>query len=217
MEMIAPFAKVFAWGPTTAAVVAILLGVGFGFFLERAGFGSAKTLAGVWYGYNFAVIRVMFTAIVVALLGLFGLHYIGFVNLDLVYVNGTFLWPQIVGGFIFGLGFNIGQYCPGTSVVALATGKLDALVFVVGFMVGVVLFSFAFPLFEGFFSSSSMGRVTLPGALGLPAGVVVLAVVVIALAAFLFTHFLDGKLGNSGSSRPSGAPGEPEFERRMSR
>ena len=161
MDMIAPLAKVFSWGPTAVSVGAILLGIGFGFFLERAGFGSAKTLAGVWYGYNFAVIRVMFTAIVVAMLGLFGLHYLGVLNLDLVYINGTHLWPQIVGGFIFGLGFNIGQYCPGTSAVAMATGKLDGLVFILGFLVLVVLFSFAFPLFEGFFNSSNMGRVTL--------------------------------------------------------
>jgi uncharacterized membrane protein YedE/YeeE len=196
MDMIAPLAKVFSWGPTASSVIAILLGIGFGFFLERAGFGSAKTLAGVWYGYNFAVIRVMFTAIVVAMLGLFGLHYLGVLNLDLVYINGTYLWPQIVGGFIFGLGFNIGQYCPGTSAVAMATGKLDGLVFILGFLGGVVLFSFAFPLFEGFFNSSSMGRVTLPSALGLPAGVIVFAVVLVALGAFLFTHFLDRKLGN---------------------
>lgn len=197
METIAPVAKLLSWGAAASSAMAVLLGVGFGFFLERAGFGSAKTLAGVWYGFNFAVIRVMFTAIVVALLGLFGLHYLGAVNLDLVYINPTYVWPQIVGGLIFGVGFNVGQYCPGTSAVALATGKLDGLVFVVGFLIGVVLFSHAFPLFEGFFSSSAMGRVFLSDALGLSHGVVVLAVVLIALGAFALTHFLDRKLGNS--------------------
>lgn len=197
MEMIAPLAKIFSWGSTSASVMAVILGFGFGFFLEKAGFGNAKTLAGVWYGYNFAVIRVMFTAIVVSMIGLFGLHYLGVVDMQLVFINPTYLWPQIVGGVIFGFGFNIGQYCPGTSAVACATGKLDGFVFVAGFLVGVVIFSFAFPWFESFYNSSSMGRATLESAFGIPSGVLVLGVVLIALGAFAFTHFLDKKLGNN--------------------
>jgi uncharacterized protein len=196
MEMVAPFAKVFSMGDIPTSVIAIILGIGFGFFLEKAGFGSAKTLAGVWYGYDFAVIRVMFTAILVSMLGLFGLHYAGVLNLDLVYINGTYVWPQIVGGFIFGIGFNVGQYCPGTSAVACATGRIDGFVFIFGFLVGVVGFAFVFPWIEPFFNSSNMGRITLPEAFGIPAGVVVLGVVLIALGAFAFTHFLDRKLGN---------------------
>jgi len=196
MEPLAPLSKVMDWSAPTVAVVAMLLGVGFGVALEQAGFGNAKTLAGQWYGYNFAVLRVMFTAIVVAALGLFGLWYVGVVDLSQVYVNETFLWPQLVGGLIFGFGFVIGQYCPGTAVVACATGKFDAMAFMAGFFAGVVVFAFAFPLVEGFYNSGSMGRLLLPDALGVPAGVVVLGVVVMALGAFALTHVLDRKLGN---------------------
>lgn len=191
MDPIAPVSKIAEWGPNALIVAAGLLGIAFGFVLERAGFGNAKTLAGQWYGYNFAVLRVMFTAIVVSMVGLFGLYYLGVVDLSLVYVNETFLWPQLVGGFIFGMGFAIGQYCPGTAVVACATGKIDAMVFMGGFFVGLLGFFFSYDAVETFYLSGDLGRVLLPDALGIPAGVVVLLVVVVALGAFALTHVLD--------------------------
>lgn len=194
MEPIAPLAKIAEWGPTPTIIAAALMGVGFGFVLERAGFGSARTLAGQWYGYNFAVLRVMFTAIVVAMLGLVGLHAVGFLDLSKVQLNETYLWPQIVGGVVFGVGFALGQYCPGTAVVAFATGRIDALVFLLGFFFGVIAFFFAFPALAGFYESGSMGKVTVPEAFGVPMGVVALAVVVMALGAFAVTHLIDRRM-----------------------
>lgn len=204
MDPIAPFAKVAEWGSVPTIAMAALLGIAFGFVLERAGFGDAKTLAGQWYGYNFAVLRVMFTAIVVAMLGLFGLGAVGFIDVGRVQLNETFLVPQIVGGFIFGAGFAIGQYCPGTAVVACATGRVDALTYMGGFFLGVLGFVFAWPALSGFYESSNMGRVILPDTLGLPLGVVVMAVVLLALGAFALTHVLDKKLGHkpAGSVTP---------------
>ncbi len=107
-----------------------MIGIGFGFFLEQAGFGSARKLTNQFYFKDMAVFRVMFTAIVTAMLGLFYLSALGWVDLSLVYISPTYLWPQIVGGLLLGVGFIVGGYCPGTSMVAVATGKLDALVFV---------------------------------------------------------------------------------------
>ena len=197
MEPMAPLSKVAEWSPSAVAITAMLLGVGFGFFLETAGFGNARTLAGQWYGYNFAVLRVMFTAIVVAMVGLFGLVAVGLVDLGQVYVNDTFLWPQLVGGLIFGAGFVVGQYCPGTAVVACATGKYDAMAFMAGFFVGVVAFIFAFPALAAFYDSSSMGRILLSDYFNLAPGVVVLLVVIIALGAFGLTHLIDRRLGHT--------------------
>lgn len=193
MEPIAPISKIAEWGPSTLIAAAGVLGVGFGFVLERAGFGNAKTLAGQWYGYNFAVLRVMFTAIVVAMVGLFGLSFLGVVDFSQVYVNETFLWPQLVGGLIFGIGFAVGQYCPGTAVVACATGKFDAMVFMGGFFGGLLAFFFAYDGIEKFYLSGDMGRVLVSDWLGVPAGVVVLLVSVIALGAFALTHVIDRK------------------------
>jgi uncharacterized membrane protein YedE/YeeE len=139
----------------------------------------------------------MFTAIVVAMLGLFGLHYAGLLNFELVYVNPTFLWPQLVGGLIFGVGFAVGQHCPGTAAVACGTGNYDAIVYTGGFLGGAVLFAFVQPFFEGFYEATSLGRALLFDTFHVPAGVIVLAVVVMAVCAFVFTHWLDRKLGNA--------------------
>ena len=197
MDPVLPLAKVAEWSPNALIASSALLGVGFGFVLERAGFGNAKTLAGQWYGYNFAVLRVMFTAIVVAMLGLFGLYYLGVVDLSQVYINETFIWPQLVGGLIFGMGFVIGQYCPGTAVVACATGKIDAMIYMLGFVLGLVAFFFAFPRLESFYLSSAKGRVLLSDTLHVSAGVVVLGVVVMALGAFALTHVLDKRFAKN--------------------
>jgi uncharacterized protein len=201
MEPIAPIAKIAEWGPTATVAAAVVLGFGFGFVLEKAGFGNARKLAGQWYGYDFAVLRVMFTAIVVAAIGLFGLAAVGVLDLGSVYINETFLWPQIIGGLIFGFGFVIGEYCPGTAMVGCATGKLDALAYLAGFFGGVIGFFFAFPLLARFYESSSMGRVLLPDLLHVPGGVVVLAVVVLALAAFALTHVIQRRVGRRAVMR----------------
>lgn len=197
MDPVAPVSKLAEWTPNALVATSALLGVGFGFVLERAGFGNAKTLAGQWYGYNFAVLRVMFTAIVTAMVGLFGLYYLGVVDLSQVYVNETFLWPQLVGGLIFGMGFVIGQYCPGTAVVACATGKIDAMVYMLGFVLGLMAFFVAYPKLETFYLSSEKGRVLLPETLHVSAGVVVLGVVVMALGAFALTHVLDKRFAKN--------------------
>jgi uncharacterized membrane protein YedE/YeeE len=197
MEPIAPFAKVAGFSPGLEVLLAVLLGIGFGFVLEQGGLANPRVLAGQWFGYNFAVLRVMFTAIVVAMLGLFGLHYLGVLNFELVYVNPTYLWPQLVGGVIFGFGFAVGQHCPGTAAAACATGNYDAMTYIAGFLIGAVLFALGEPLFTRFYESSSMGRALLPDALGLPTGVVAFLVVIMAVGAFAFTHWLDKKLHNS--------------------
>jgi hypothetical protein len=182
--MSAPLYKFGLFGDEASLVLAFLIGIGFGFFLERAGFGSARKLTAQFYFQDLAVLKVMFTAIVTALLGLFYLSWTGLVDLSLVHVGATYLLPQMAGGIVLGIGFVIGGYCPGTSLVAVATGKLDALVFVLGVAAGVFAFGEAYPAIQGFFNATPMGSVTLPQLLGLRYGLVVFLVVVMALAAF---------------------------------
>jgi uncharacterized membrane protein YedE/YeeE len=113
-------------------VVALVLGIGFGFALEQAGFSSSRRLAGVFYGYDFTVLRVFFTAAITAMSGVLLLGYFGFLDTEAIFVNPTWLFPAIVGGAIMGVGFVLGGYCPGTSVCAAAIGKIDAMFFVGG-------------------------------------------------------------------------------------
>lgn len=164
--------------------VAFIIGIGFGFALERGGFGNARILAAQFYFYNMRVLKVMFTAIVTAMLGLFYLSWNGWLDLSLVYSTDTYILPQIVGGLIFGIGFVIGGYCPGTSVVSAATGRYDGMVYLLGMLFGIFVFGEVFPLIEEFYNSTPMGKVTLPEFLGVSHGTVVFLVVMMALSAF---------------------------------
>lgn len=195
--MSAPFYKFAAFGDEASLVVAFLIGIGFGFFLERAGFGSARKLTAQFYLKDLAVFKVMFTAIVTAMLGVFYLSWIGLVDLSLVYFGPTYLVPQIVGGLILGIGFVIGGYCPGTSVVAFATGKMDALLFLLGVTAGILAYGEAWPLIQGFANSTPMGEITLPQLLGLRYGLVVFLVVLMALAGFKGAELLERRKGGA--------------------
>jgi len=186
--MSAPFFKFGLFGPEVSLIVAFVIGIGFGFFLERAGFGSARKLAAQFYFRDMAVFKVMFTAIVTAMLGLFYLSWIGWVDLSLVYLAPTYVWADLVGGLILGIGFVIGGYCPGTSGVACATGKVDGYIFVLGLLFGIFIFGEAFPLITGFFNAAPMGQITLPQLLNIPYGVFVFAVVLMALGGFLLVE-----------------------------
>jgi len=184
MAMMTPLYKYGFFGDEFSLLVAFAIGLGFGFFLERAGFGSARKLAAQFYLYDMSVFKVMFTAIVTAMLGVTYLGWIGWLDLDLVYLVPTYLVPQVVGGLVLGGGFVIGGYCPGTSVAALATGRIDAVVYALGIFAGTFVYAEVYPAIKGFVNSTPMGQVTLPEVLGLPWGLVVFAVVVIAVLGF---------------------------------
>ena len=102
----------------------LLIGVLFGATLETAGFGNSKKLAAQFYFKDLTVFKVMFTAIIVACALIFLSSALGLLDYNLVWVPPTYLWPGIVGGLIMGVGFIVGGFCPGTSLVAMATGKV---------------------------------------------------------------------------------------------
>ena len=183
-DPVAPLYELGRIGGGAALAVALILGVGFGWFLERGGLGNARKLAGQFYLADFTVFKVMFSAIVTAMLGLFWLGKLGVVDVSRVYVPETYLLPQLVGGLVFGAGFVIGGLCPGTSCVAAATGRLDGFAVVGGLLGGIWLFGEAFPLVDRFYASTARGTLTLPALFSVPHGVVVFAVVAIALVAF---------------------------------
>ncbi|HEX7583325.1 MAG TPA: DUF6691 family protein [Prolixibacteraceae bacterium] len=175
-------------------VIAILLGIIFGFILEASGFSSSRNITGVFYGYNFVVLRVFFTAVIVAMVGFLYFDYFGWLDLSKIFILPTFLSPMILGGVIMGVGFIMGGFCPGTSFTAIAIGKLDGLVFAIGLYLGIYIFSLSFPLFENFFVSGNMGNVTLTDVTGISASWWAMAFTVIALAAFWGTSIIEKKV-----------------------
>jgi uncharacterized protein len=192
----APFYKYGFFGDEMSLVLAFLLGTGFGFFLERAGFGSARKLAAQFYLYDMSVFKVMFTAIVTAMLGVTYLGWLGWLDLSLVYLVPTHLVPQIVGGLVLGVGFVVGGYCPGTSVASLATGRVDGFVYAFGIGAGTLVYAEVFPWIKGFVNSNAMGQVTLPEVFDLPWGLVVFAVVLIAVAGFSAATLVERRFGD---------------------
>ena len=191
----APFYKFGLFGDEASFILAFFIGIGFGFFLERAGFGSARKLAAQFYLRDLSVLKVMFTAIITAMTGLYLLSRLGMVDLSLVYLVPTFLVPQIVGGLLLGVGFVIGGYCPGTSCVAAVTGRLDGMVYIAGMVTGLVGFAEVYPYIVNFAQSTPMGQITLPRLFNLPYGLLVFAVVLMALGAFMAAEWAEKKFG----------------------
>jgi hypothetical protein len=194
--MTAPFFKFGLFGENIGLVVAFVIGIGFGFFLERAGFGNARTLAAQFYFTDLRVFKVMFTAIVTAMLGVFYLSVLGVMDLSQVYLTPTFLASQVAGGLILGIGFVVGGYCPGTACVGVATGRIDALVLFAGIFAGIFGFGELYPLVRGFYGSTDMGQLTLPQVTGLPYGLLVFAVVLMALGGFAGAEWVEKWMAN---------------------
>jgi len=180
--------------PAWSNAIAVLIGMGFGFILESCGFSSSRKLAGVFYGYDFVVLRVFFTAAVTAAVGIFFFNYMGWLDARMLYINPYYINGAIVGGIVMGLGFITGGYCPGTSYCAAAIGKIDAIVFSVFMMVGILLFSLVYPLIENFYNASSKGPVLIYEALGMSPAVFLAIFVVIALVAFIVTSRIEKKV-----------------------
>jgi len=189
--MSAPLPLSLATGSAGALAVAFGVGIGFGWWLERAGLGSAPKLMGQFHLTDLTVFKVMFSAIVTAMLGLFWLARFGIVDLSRVYVPETFVLPQIVGGMVFGAGMALAGLCPGTSCVAAATGRGDGLVVAGGFFAGVLATALALPRMARFYGSGARGSLTLDAVLDLETGSLILVVVAAALAGFLVAEHVE--------------------------
>ena len=198
----APFYEFGRFSDNTSLLIAVLLGVAFGWFLERGGMGNAQKLAGQFYLTDLSVLKLMFSAIVTAMLGLFWLSWAGMLDLSLVYVPETFVAPQLLGGVLFGVGFATGGLCPGTSCVAAATGRRDGIALIGGMLVGVFAFGEAFPKIETFANSTARGAWTLPDALHLSYGTVAGIIVAAALGAFAGAEKLERRIERP--AQPSG-------------
>lgn len=172
---------------------AFLIGIAFGFVLEGSGFSSSRKLAGQFYGYDTTVIKVFFTAAITAGLGLLLFGLFGWIDLDLIYINPYFKWSTIVGGMIMGAGFILGGFCPGTSFTGAAIGKLDAMVFIGGLFIGVLIFTEGYPLFEGLYMAGNKGAPRVSEMMGISDGLFLLGMVVIAFGMFYVADWAEKK------------------------
>ena len=160
-----------------------VIGVSFGVTLEMAGFGDSRKLAGQFYLRELTVFKVMFTAIAVALVLLFGAVGLGLIDFSHVWVNPTYVSSGMLGGVIMGAGFIIGGFCPTTSLASASTGRIDGMMFMAGGFVGAFLFGETEQLFDHWYNTAGYyGRLTLDQVFDTSVPAVVLTIVVIAVA-----------------------------------
>lgn len=188
-----PISSLIAMPEWLDLVIALLIGIGFGFALEQAGFSSSRKLAGMFYGYDTTVLKVFFTAAIVALVGSQLLSYLGLLNLNLVFVNEYYVAASIVGGIIMGAGFIMGGFCPGTGLSAFSIGKIDAMVYVAGGLTGAFLFAETYPLIQNLANGSYKGPVKINEVLGISPGLFTLFMIIAAVMMFWLAEMAEKK------------------------
>ena len=179
--MIGPLVKNGIISDGVNTLFAVLIGMLFGYALQRSGFTNSKKIAGAFYMKDVDVPVVMFTAITTASIGLWGLSLLGLIDLGKFYFLPSYLLPMVVGGLIFGVGMAMGGFCPGTSIAAMVTGKIDAMVFVGGFLLGSLLFGDLYPLWDKFYNSGANGVWRIDQLLNVNVGLAILLVALLAV------------------------------------
>ncbi len=192
--MVGPLIPMGVIPQTWDNVFAVLLGMGFGFVLEASGFSSSRKIIGTFFGYDFVVLKVFFTAAVTAMIGLLYLSYMGWLDFSMLYIQPTFLASAIVGGIIMGIGFSMGGYCPGTSFCGLAIGKIDALIFMAGMVIGVFIFSEAFPILEKLYNSGNQGGRLISDALGMSRTLFAFLLAIVAVGMFFGASWVERRV-----------------------
>jgi hypothetical protein len=174
----------------------LLCGVLFGYALESAGFASPRKLTAQFRFTDWSVFKVMFTAIIVAAIGLYVATASGWLPAKSIYIPTTYFWATLTGGALVGAGMAIGGYCPGTSSVALASGRLDGLFFMIGMVLGTALFAGVFDPIKGFYLAAAGPQAqTLDQLLGIPTWAVLGILIVVAALGFALGTWLERKHG----------------------
>jgi len=147
--MIETFFSLGQLDTANALFMSVVIGILFGIVLEQAGFGSSRRLSSVFYFRDMAVIKVMFTAMITSIICLQLSFSFGWISEQAVYLNPTLYMAQVIGGIIFGIGFVMGGWCPGTAAVGAASGKWDAVVFLIGAVAGSAFFNETYSIVKG--------------------------------------------------------------------
>ncbi len=164
-----------------AATGELLVGLGigllFGLALHRSGVTNPDVIINQLLLRDMTVVKVMMSAVVVGGLGIYIMHHLGLVEL---HIREAAVGSTVIGGLIFGVGFALLGYCPGTAVAAVGEGRLDALFGgVIGMLLGAFAFAMVHPRVRGVLKMGSMRKQTLWGLLRVPPLVAMVAVSVI--------------------------------------
>lgn len=174
----------------------LLTGVLFGYVLEGAGFGSPRKLTAQFRLSDWSVFKVMFSAVIVAAVGLWLAGILGIIGANAVYVPTLYFWAIALGGALIGAGFALGGYCPGTAAVGLGSGRIDAVVFILGMLAGTAVFASVFEPLTGFYSAAKgPDGQTLSALFRVPDGLILVALIVMAAGGWWIGSRLERRLG----------------------
>lgn len=145
-------------------VLGLTIGIAFGAVLQLGGASSYKKIMGSLLLKDLDVIKIIMLAIAVGTVGIYALDLVDMANMS---IKPTYVVGIAIAGLIFGVGFAVAGYCPGTCIVAAGEGKVDAMVTILGGLAGAALYAVAYPLFGKLISITNYGEVTLPSAFGI--------------------------------------------------
>ena len=181
-----------------AMATALIIGFFFGLCLEKAGFGCSRRLAGIFYFRDMTVLKVMFSAVITTAIGFSLLMGFKLVSIENVYILNTFYFAQITGGFLLGIGFVTGGWCPGTSAVGIASGSIDALLFIIGAIGGSILYNELYPFIGSLKTIGSCGRHFAYDDLGMSRALFVTIFTFIGVCCFWGVEYLEKKRFSKG-------------------
>jgi uncharacterized membrane protein YedE/YeeE len=160
----------------------LVTGILFGFFLQKGEVLRFEKQVGFMLFKDMTIIKFMLTAVLVGMVGVYALNGIGMISLSIKSAN---VGALIIGGLLFGIGWAIAGFCPGTSVGALAEGRIHVIWAIAGMVVGAALFAEAYPLLQRtVLTWGAYGKVTLPQVLGISPWLVIVVFIIVGLSAF---------------------------------
>ena len=143
-------------------VLGLVIGMAFGAIIQLAGASNYHKILGSLLLKDMDIIKLILMAIAVGTVGIYALDLVDMANMS---IKPTYVVGIAIAGLIFGVGFAVAGYCPGTCIVASAEGKTDAIVTVLGGLVGTLIYSIAYPAFRGLIEVTNYGEVTIASAL----------------------------------------------------
>lgn len=170
-------------------LIGLIIGIGFGFLLQKGGLTRYDIIIGQLLLKDFTVVKIMVTAIIVGKLGVYFMKQIGLAEL---HPKPGSVGTSIIGGLIFGIGFGLLGYCPGTIAGAVGQGSLDALFGgVIGIIIGMTLFAALYPRLEHtVLTIGDFGERTIPQILRVnPWFVIIPAVAALSMALFIIETY----------------------------
>ena len=168
--------------PKLQLLLGLLIGLIFGFLLDKGGVTHYRTIMGQLLLRDFRVMKIIFSAIITGSVGLQILRSLGYVEFNL---KPCRLRANIIGGLIFGLGFGLLGYCPGTAAGGVGVGSIHAFIGVVGILLGAGLFARLYPRLADYLANDSLGKVSISELLKVKPWVILMPLTVIIVAAFI--------------------------------